>query len=70
MNRRMKRKMMRKESAGGPPLPEKKSRKRGRKGLNMKIAADGSIHLKHMSELGCGVAFMPPVEIQVAGLED
>lgn len=43
---------------------------RRRRGLHMKIAADGGMTIRHMSELGSGLAFMPPVEIQVAGLED
>lgn len=65
MNRRMRRKALREKPASGPPLPEKKSRSRRRKGLSMKIGADGSMHIKHMSEIGPGLAFMPPVEIML-----
>lgn len=60
----------RKEQPTGQPIMAKKTGRRSRRGLSMKIKADGSVHVRHMSELGSGLAFMPPVEIQVAGLED
>lgn len=40
----------------------KPSRRRG-KGLNLKIGADGSMHLRHMAELGQCTAVMPSIEI-------
>lgn len=46
----------------------KKTRNSSGKGLHMKIAADGSMSIRHMSELS-GTAFMPPVEIQDIGAE-
>lgn len=40
-----------------------KSGRRYRKGLNMKIGADGSMHVRHMGDDDKCVAIMPPVEI-------
>lgn len=54
----------------GQPVMAKKTGRRFRKGLSMKIKADGSVHVRHMSELGAGLAIMPPVLIEVDGLGD
>jgi hypothetical protein len=68
MARKTKRKL-KKNLEEGTPFP-RPARDRRRKGLNMKIASDGSMHIRHLSEPSNGLAFMPPVEIQVADLED
>ncbi len=52
------------------PVMAKKSGRRFRKGLSMKIGADGSMAIRHMSELGSGLAIMPPVAIELTGLEE
>lgn len=45
--------------------PSAASVRPGKRGLNMKIAADGSMHIRHMSEDFTGLAIMPPVEIRL-----
>lgn len=63
MNKRIRRKKSKKNLLDNPVLEGKSRGPRARKGLNMKIGSDGSMHIRHMSELGPGLAFMPPVEI-------
>lgn len=70
MAKKLPRKNRKKKKPAALPVMAKKSGRRFRKGLSMKIAADGSMHVRHMSESMSGLAIMPPVEIQVAGLED
>src|SRR6478735_1816667 len=63
MNKRVRRKKAKKNLVENPLLAKKPRGLSARKGLNMKIGADGSMHIRHMADTDKCLALLPGIPV-------